>query len=237
MAGFRRFVNKEFSDNQANRNDYNYDDSQDPDLYSSSCQNSPSLFSEAPIPPPRRASTPVSYFQPHGIPMVHGLDNFRSFFPSVQRHVFRPSFFETQHQSDSIRPTFATQDSLRSRSEDTQETQEKDEDQEKGKIRWTAAETDALVFSWRESFVDLESHKNPAVWKRILEAVNEKGNKRTLDQIKKKLRNLRDRYKDAKDKNKKSGSGKNLPKYYDIFDEVLGTRSLVQLGEVRESGQ
>lgn len=233
MAGFRHFVNKEFSDNQENRNEYDYEDSQDPDLYSS-YQNSPSLFSEPPIQPHRRTSTPIPYFQPRGFPMAQGLNNFQGFVPNVQRHVFQPSFFESQYQSDSIQPNVATQESLRSRSEGTQE---RDEDPEKGKNRWTTAETDALVFSWRESFVDLESHKNPVAWKRILEAVNKKGKKRTLDQVKKKLRNLRDRYKDAKDKNKKSGSGKNLPKYYDIFDEVLGTRSLVQLGEVRESGQ
>ncbi len=86
--------------------------------------------------------------------------------------------------------------------------------------------------------MDLESHKNPEAWRRILNAVNQKGNgKKTLEQAKKKLRNLKDRYKDAKDKNKKSGSARNLPKYYDIFDEVLGTRSVVQLEEVRGSGQ
>ncbi len=47
---------------------------------------------------------------------------------------------------------------------------------------------------------------------------------------------MKDRYKEAKEKNKKSGEARNTPKYYDIFDEVLGTRSVVQLGEVREAG-
>ena len=50
---------------------------------------------------------------------------------------------------------------------------------------------------------------------------------KTLDQAKKKLRDL-------KEKSKRSGEARNLPNYFDVFDEVLGTRSLVQLGEVRE---
>eukprot|EP00112_Aurelia_sp_Birch-Aquarium-sp1_P021699 Seg5905.1 transcript_id=Seg5905.1/GoldUCD/mRNA.D3Y31 product="hypothetical protein" protein_id=Seg5905.1/GoldUCD/D3Y31 len=59
--------------------------------------------------------------------------------------------------------------------------------------------------------------------------------KKTLDQAKKKLRNLKDRYKEAKEKSKRSGEARNLPNYFDVVDEVLGTRSLVQLGEVRET--
>ena len=58
---------------------------------------------------------------------------------------------------------------------------------------------------------------------------------KTLDQAKKKLRNLKDRYKEATEKSKRSGEAHNLPNYFDVFDEVLGTRSLVQLGEVRET--
>eukprot|EP00794_Sanderia_malayensis_P005760 gene5760-6463_t len=107
----------------------------------------------------------------------------------------------------------------------------------KAKKRWTQEETDALVLAWRDSFVQLKSHKNPAAWRKIVEAVNEVGSGKTKDQAKKKLRNLKDRYKEAQDKINRRGSVRNLPKYYNIFDEVLGTRSVVQLPEVRESGK
>ena len=106
---------------------------------------------------------------------------------------------------------------------------------EKGRNKWTKEETDALVNAWRDAFVELESHTNPVAWKCIQESVNAKGGGKTLDQIKKKLSNLKDRYKEAKEKNKRSGESRDTPKYYDVFDDVLGTRSAVKLGEVRES--
>ena len=34
----------------------------------------------------------------------------------------------------------------------------------------------------------------------------------------------------------RSGEARSMPKYYKIFDAVLGTRNYVELGEVREAG-
>ena len=158
--------------------------------------------------------------------------------PSFQRNAFAPSFFEMQPQTEWIPQTYARpREDEREEASQKEQTAEATHDGDKGKGRWTAAETDALVFSWRDCFVELESHKNPAAWRRIIAVIKTKGSGKTTEQAKKKLRNLKDRYKDAKDKNKNSGAARNLPKYYKIFDEVLGTRSLVQLSEVRESGQ
>eukprot|EP00794_Sanderia_malayensis_P015585 gene15585-17158_t len=98
------------------------------------------------------------------------------------------------------------------------------------------AQTDVLVNAWREAFVELESHKNPRAWKQILIKVNEAGGKRTLEQVKKRLSYLKDKYKEGKAKNKRNGEARNTPQYYDVFDEVLGGRRIVQLGEVRETG-
>ena len=119
----------------------------------------------------------------------------------------------------------------------TEECNEAEENEEPQSGKWSTAQTDALVYAWRDCFVDLESHKNPAAWRTILQNVNETGSKKSMDQVKKKLRNLKDRYKEAKEKNKKSGGARNLPKYFAVFDEVLGTRSVVRLNEVRESMQ
>eukprot|EP00794_Sanderia_malayensis_P002667 gene2667-3084_t len=68
---------------------------------------------------------------------------------------------------------------------------------QKGRRAWTTAQTDVLVNAWREAFVELESHKNPRAWKQILIKVNEAGEKRTLEQVKKRVSYLKDKYKDA----------------------------------------
>eukprot|EP00794_Sanderia_malayensis_P011444 gene11445-12639_t len=164
---------------------------------------------------------PQSFYQPPNL-MANRFSS--AFFrPPTSRQVFTTSFFDTQSQPEPERTRT--------------ESERPSDGNTKAKNIWTQEETDALVLAWCDSFVELESHKNPAAWRKIVEAVNEVGNGKTKDQANKKLRHLKDRYKEAKDKNKRSGSARNLPKYDNIFDEVLGTRSVVQLPEVRESGQ
>eukprot|EP00794_Sanderia_malayensis_P008466 gene8466-9373_t len=164
---------------------------------------------------------PQSFYQPPNF-MANRFSS--AFFrPPSSRHVFTPSFFDTQSQPEPERTRT--------------ESERPSDGNTKAKNRWTQEETDAVVLAWRDSFVELESHKNPAAWRKIVEAVNEVGSGKTKDQAKKKLRNLKDHYMEGKDKNKRTGSARNLPKYYNIFDEVLGTCSVVQLPEVRESGQ
>eukprot|EP00794_Sanderia_malayensis_P002276 gene2276-2620_t len=143
---------------------------------------------------------PQSFYQPSNF-MTNRFSS--AFFrPPTSRHVFTPSFFDTQPQPEPER---------------TQTESERPSDgNTKAKNRWMQGVTDAFVLAWPDSFVELESHKNPAAWRKIVEA---------------------ERYKEAKDENKRSESARNLPKYYNISDEVLGARSVVQLPEVRESGQ
>ncbi len=62
----------------------------------------------------------------------------------------------------------------------------------KNRTQWTEDETVALVFAWRECFVDLESHKNPAAWKRIVAEITEKGSGKTVEQAKNKIRKLKE---------------------------------------------
>eukprot|EP00794_Sanderia_malayensis_P000021 gene21-611_t len=107
---------------------------------------------------------------------------------------------------------------------------------EGGSGRWSVEQTDALVHTWRECFADLVIHRNPA-WRRILGKVNEKGIEKTMEQEKKKLRYLKDRYKEAADTNKRSGGARNVAKYYDIFDEVYRTRRLLTMNEVKSGRQ
>ena len=49
------------------------------------------------------------------------------------------------------------------------------------------------------------------------------------------MANLNDRCKDAKSRNRKRREARNLPKYCEIFDDILGKRSVVRLQEVREA--
>ena len=231
MAGFRRLVNQNFaaSEESVSQNREFYEDSQDPSQFSERTQNdSPSLFTQH-YP---RTSTPVAQFQlPPRFPIPLGLHDFQTPLtaPSA-RHIFQPSFFENQYEPETRRPSTTLNEGSRigSATSSLQSSQ-------KMRNQWTKEQTDAMVNAWRESFVELESHKNPAAWRRIQEAVNKKGEEKTLEQVKKKLSNLKDRYKEAKEKNKRSGAARNMPKYYDVFDDVLGTRSVVQLGEVRET--
>ena len=214
MAGFRRMVNDHF--NFEERGDEFYEDSQDQHFE----EYSPSVCQRPMTSTPR----PQSCLQPP-FQMVS-----RRF--HTPRQMFTPSFFDTQLQNYQERRTLTEEPSRPTANSKPKKTQEN-----AGQNRWTLEETDALVYAWRDSFVELESHKNPAAWRKIVEAVNKVGDGKSTDQAKKKLRNLKDRYKEAKDKNKRSGSARNLPKYYNVFDEVLSTRSVIQLPEVRESGQ
>ena len=219
MARFRQLVN----DNYDFLNGY---ESQSPDEFSP--QQREMMF-------PPRTSTPVSNNQPRlSVPQFHYQEpsNAPRFIPPPQRHFFQPTFLDHYGSLERRQPSVVNEENEDTASQCSESSENLPS--EKSKSKWTAPETDALVYAWRECFVDLESHRNPLAWKRILAAVNKKG-KKTLDRAKKKLRNLQDRYKEAKEKSKRSGEARNLPNYFDVFDEVLGTRSLVQLGEVRET--
>ena len=67
---------------------------------------------------------------------------------------------------------------------------EAEENEEKQSGKWSTAQTGAHANAWRDCFVDLESLKNPAAWRTILQNVNKTGGKKSIDQAKKKLRNL-----------------------------------------------
>ena len=131
-------------------------------------------------------------------------------------------------------PAFTVEQCINFESHSSDKGEGDGNDGDKRRNRWSAEQTDTLVSSWRECFVQLESHKNAEARRKIIAAVNKKGPAKTVWQGKNKLQNLKDRYKDAKSKKKRSGEARNLPKYFDIFDDVLGTRSVVRLGETNK---
>ena len=148
----------------------------------------------------------------------------------TQQHM--PLFFDRHPPSSATR-----RPSPQMSERQAEQCDEAEENEEKLSGKWSTAQTGAHANACKDCFADLESRKNPAAWRTILQNVNETGGKKSIDQAKKKLRNLKDRYKEAKENSKKSGGARNFPKYYAVFHEVLGTRRQVRLNKVRESEQ
>ena len=233
MAGFRRYVNQNYSENEnsGSHDGEFYEESQHRSLYMTRPQSyvTPSFS---------RTSTPLSTsfllsrFPMHGFPAPFITPGIGFTISSP----FAPSSFEQYRGISSQQSTSRSRPRETPSTSATVSTVPSAAASQRGRSCWTTAQTDVLVNAWREAFVELESHKNPRAWKEILNKVNKAGGKRTLDQVKKRLSYLKDKYKDAKAKNKRSGETRNTPRYYDVFDEVLGARSVVQLGEVRGTG-
>lgn len=102
--------------------------------------------------------------------------------------------------------------------------------------RWTEKQTKTLVLKWKDNITELESSRNRQAWLKIMEEVNKQGSKKTPSQGKKKLSNLKDTYKKAKENNKKTGAAPDFPPYYGDFDEILSGRPVVELDLVQEVG-
>ena len=73
------------------------------------------------------------------------------------------------------------------------------------------------------------------IWIKIKTDVNEKGPEKTK-QLKDKIRNLKDAYKAARDNNKKTGASPTYSPYFEDFDEVLGTRDVINTLFARQVG-
>ena len=71
---------------------------------------------------------------------------------------------------------------------------------------WTNEQTKALVHAWKKNLKVIESHQSLMVWNTVKEHVSKHGSKKTIDQCKKKLSNIKDAYRKSKDNNKKSGA-------------------------------
>ena len=65
--------------------------------------------------------------------------------------------------------------------------------------------------------------------------MNKKGPQKTSKQLKYKMQNLKDAYKAARD-NKKTGASPTYSPYFEGFDEVLGTRDVINTPFAREGG-
>ena len=106
-------------------------------------------------------------------------------------------------------------------------TNELSTSEKKKRERWSESQTKTLVYLWKEHFRDLQTSKQHLIWIKIKTAVNEKGPEKTLKQLKDKIQNLKDAYKAVRDNNKKTGASPTYSPYFEDFDEVLGTRDVI----------
>ena len=100
---------------------------------------------------------------------------------------------------------------------------------------WPKEQARLLVTEWKENFSLIESHKSNAALSHIKEVVSRNGPNKTAKQCKDKLRNLKDEYKRCKDSNAQSGAEPRFCQFYEIFDEVLSARDVVNLPFVLEA--
>ena len=111
-------------------------------------------------------------------------------------------------------------------------TQEKGNKQES----WTKEQSAILVNMWKYLFQQIETFKQPSAWLKMKQEIDKKGLSKSVTQIKSKLRNMNDEYKKAKDNNSQTGTSPIYPPFYNDFEEMLGSRDVINLKYVKEVG-
>ena len=109
---------------------------------------------------------------------------------------------------------------------------------QKSRERWQTRDEAVLVQLWADNIERLESKDSRKAWDEIVRALNEKqGITKTVDQCQRKLKHLKNLYKEKKDWNRKQ-SGGNIRKspHYDAIDAVLGCRDVITCNKLRQVG-
>ena len=116
--------------------------------------------------------------------------------------------------------------------------QTKERPGERGNKResWTKEQSAILVNIWKDLFQEIETFKQPSAWQKMKQEIDKKGLSKSVTQIKGKLRNMKDAYKKAKDNNSQTGTSPIYPPFYNDFEEMLGSRDVINLKYVKEVG-
>ena len=96
------------------------------------------------------------------------------------------------------------------------------------------AQTKALVYWWKEYYNELETAKQHSLWAKIKVEIDKLGNPKSLKQIKDKLRNLKNAYKQARDNNKQTGKPPIFCPFYEDSDDIFDARDTVSLPYTKE---
>ena len=102
--------------------------------------------------------------------------------------------------------------------------------------RWGEDQARVLVYSWKTHFGLVESHKSNVGWIKIQTEVNANEPPKSVKQCKDKLRNLKDAYKAACNNNKQTGADPKFSPFFDTFDEIFGTRDVINMPDILDSG-
>ncbi|KAH6919925.1 hypothetical protein HPB50_029087 [Hyalomma asiaticum] len=106
----------------------------------------------------------------------------------------------------------------------------------KERVRWTETETFTLIRIWEEHIGDLRRAKrNAKVYAAIVEKLRAAGIDRTVKEVKSKIENLANKYRDI-NKNKRTGSGCIRWPFYWAIQKFLGTLPINDASLVQESG-
>ena len=90
---------------------------------------------------------------------------------------------------------------------------------------------------WKYLFQEIETFKQPSAWLKMKKEIDKKRISKSVTQIKNKLRNMKDGYKKAKDNNSQTGTSSMYPPFYNDFEEMLGSRDVINLKYVKEVGK
>ena len=159
-------------------------------------------------------------------------ENERSISPTVINQNYRPyqkNVFNVPYQEENSRQQEERESNCSGQSNNSSCP-------EKKRDRFNQKQSDLLVQLWKQKYSLLQTTRCNDVWNNIKNEINKVGAEKSLKQCKNKLRNLKDTYKKAKENNNKSGASPEFPKYYRDFDEVLGSRDIINLPEFREIG-
>lgn len=111
--------------------------------------------------------------------------------------------------------------------EDNSSKEEASSYEQKGQNRFSEEQLKVLVNSWLNLHETCETNQSSVAWKAITEMVNaERGSKKTRNQIKRKISNMKQEYKAVKYRNGRSRKMKKTCKYYDEIDSVLGMKRI-----------
>ena len=109
---------------------------------------------------------------------------------------------------------------------------------QKSRERWQTRDEAVLVQLWADNIDHLESKDSRKAWDEIVRALNDKQSiTKTVDQCQRKLKHIKNLYKEKKDWNRKQ-SGGNIRKspHYDAIDAVLGCRDVITCHKLRQVG-
>ena len=90
---------------------------------------------------------------------------------------------------------------------------------------WNKETTLSLIEIWGDDRIQAQlegAHRNRNVYLKIARQMSEAGYQRTLEQCRDKIKKLKGKYRKVKDKDGKTGEGRNNWDYFEAMDSILG---------------